>query len=48
MTVQNYMIAGQTLWVVDEQEATKIPLSDLDLDATRRENQANGVRFLLR
>jgi|RhiMetdeSRZDD1v2_1073273.scaffolds.fasta_scaffold543111_2 hypothetical protein len=46
LNVQNYMIVGDTLWVVDEQAATKIPLSDLDLDATRRENRERGVRFL--
>jgi hypothetical protein len=44
--IQNYMIVGQTLWVVDEQNSTKIPLSDLDLDATRKENRERGIRFL--
>jgi hypothetical protein len=44
--VESYVITGQTLWLVDEQNATMIPLSDLDLDATRRENRERGVRFL--
>jgi hypothetical protein len=43
--IQNYAIIGQTLWVLDQTASTKIPLSDLDLDATQRENQARGMRF---
>ena len=46
LNIVNYMIVGETLWVADEQSATKIPLSDLDLDATRKENRGRGVRFL--
>ncbi|HYR90523.1 MAG TPA: hypothetical protein VE422_41030 [Terriglobia bacterium] len=46
LSIVNYMIVGETLWVADEQAATKIPLSDLDLDATRKENRERGVRFL--
>ena len=47
MDIQNYAIIGQTLWVLDEGTATKIPLSDLNLDATQAENRSRGVRFLL-
>src|ERR1041385_2172094 len=36
MEVRNYAIIGETLWVLDEKVATKIPLSDLDLDATQK------------
>jgi len=43
--IQNYAIIGQTLWVLDQRTSTKIPLSDLDLDATKRENSAHGMRF---
>src|SRR5581483_4539408 len=43
--VQNYAIVGETLWVLDEKNSSKIPLSDLDLDATQKENRAHGVRF---
>jgi hypothetical protein len=47
MDVQNYAIIGQTLWVLDEGTATKIPLSDLDLDTTQAENRSRGIRFLM-
>ena len=45
MDIQNYAIVGDTLWVLDAGVATKIPLSDLDLDATQKENHSRGVRF---
>ena len=44
--VQNYAIVGETMWVLDERNSSKIPLSDLDLEATRRENRGN-LRFSL-
>jgi hypothetical protein len=44
-TVLNYVIVGQTLWALDEKAAAKIPLSDLDLDASQKENRSQGVRF---
>jgi hypothetical protein len=44
--IQNYAIVGQTLWVLDERNSSKIPLSDLDLDATQKENRARGLRFV--
>jgi hypothetical protein len=47
MEVQNYAIIGETLWVLDEKVATKIPLSELDLDATQKENRSRGVRFTI-
>jgi len=47
MEIQNYAIVGQILWVVDENAATKIPIADLDLDATQNENRQRGVRFPL-
>lgn len=43
--VQNYAIIGQTLWVLSEQRSRKIPLSDLDLDATVRLNEQRGGEF---
>jgi hypothetical protein len=43
--IQNYAVIGQTLWILDQRATTKIPLSDLDLDATQRENAARGTRF---
>ena len=47
LEIQNYAIIGQTLWVLDERNSTKIALSDLDLSATDRENRARGLRFSL-
>ena len=40
--VQNYGIVGQTLWILDEQRARKVPLSELDLAATRNANEDRG------
>jgi hypothetical protein len=43
--VQNYAIVGQSLWIFDEQRATKVPLSSLDLEATRKTNDERGIEF---
>jgi len=43
--VRNYAISGGTLWVLNEQAAKKIPLAQLDLDATARMNDNRGVDF---
>jgi len=43
--VTNYAITGGTLWVFNEQRARKIPLGELDLDATRSVNDERGVQF---
>ena len=43
--IQNYAVVGQTLWVLDENKSTKIPLSELDLDAIQRENRGRSVRI---
>jgi hypothetical protein len=45
--VQNYAIVGKTIWVFNEARAKKIPLSDLDLAATRRSNEDRGIDFVL-
>ena len=47
VSIQNYAIVGSMLWVLDERTSTKIPLADLDLDATQKINRGNGVRFSL-
>ena len=41
--VRNYAIVGKTLWAFTEQRARKIPLSDLDVEATRKVNADRGV-----
>jgi hypothetical protein len=45
--VQNYAIVGQTFWVFTEQRTKKIPLSSLDIPATKRANDDRGVDFQL-
>jgi hypothetical protein len=43
--VRNYAISGGTLWVLSDQAAKKIPLTQLDLDATVKMNDDRGVDF---
>jgi len=44
--VRNYAISGGTLWVLnDHQAGKKIPLAQLDLDATVKMNDDRGVDF---
>ena len=42
---QNYAIVGQTLWMLTEQRARKVSISDLDVEATRKVNADRGVEF---
>jgi hypothetical protein len=44
--VQNYAVLGQTLWVFADQATRRIPLTDLDLDATKKLNDERGVDFV--
>jgi hypothetical protein len=43
--IQNYAIVGQTLWNFSSQHTEKIPLADLDLQATTKANEDQGVTF---
>ena len=43
ISAQNYAIAGQTLWILDEHAARRFALDQLDADATQQTNAANGV-----
>jgi hypothetical protein len=45
--VKNYAIIGKTLVVIADERQRKIPLSDLDLDATTKLNEERGVDFQL-
>ena len=45
--VQGYAIVGQTLWILTEQSSTRVPITDLDLEATQNLNSERGVRFLV-
>jgi hypothetical protein len=43
--IHNYAIVGETLWNFNPQHTQKIPLSDLDIPATTKENDERGVDF---
>ena len=45
--VQNYAIVGETIWTFTTQRTQKIPLSDLDIEATQKANDERGVDFRL-
>jgi hypothetical protein len=45
--VRNYAIVGQTLWALTEQRSHKIPISDLDIEATKKANADRGVEIRL-
>jgi hypothetical protein len=47
MEIHDYAIADQTLWIFMERGSTRIPITDLDLEATRDVNAEKGVRFPL-
>jgi hypothetical protein len=47
LEVHNYAIVGDTVWVLSDKAARKVPLSDLDLNATTKENDARGITFKL-
>ncbi len=43
--IQNYAVVGQTLWVLTQQRARRIPIAELDVPATERANEARGIEF---
>jgi hypothetical protein len=43
--VGNYAIVGSTLFEFGSGRSHKIPLADLNLDATQKENDTRGVVF---
>jgi hypothetical protein len=45
LEVENYAIVGSTLYDLTEGRRHKIPLSDLDLDATTKQNGDRGIDF---
>jgi hypothetical protein len=47
LEVDNYAIAGQTLYDLTPGRSQKIALSDLDLSATQKQNQSQGAMFEL-
>jgi len=42
---RNYAIVGQTLWIYTEQDSKKVPLAELDVNATKNANAERGVVF---
>ena len=47
LEVENYAIVGQTLFDLTPGHARKVPLSELDLPATRKQNEDQGIVFQL-
>jgi hypothetical protein len=47
MEVGNYAIVGETLFDLTPGHARRVALADLDLDATRKQNEDHGVVFEL-
>ncbi|HTC94162.1 MAG TPA: hypothetical protein VK699_12050 [Terriglobales bacterium] len=45
--VHNYAIAGTTLWILNERQAKKVLISELDVPATQAANAERGVEFAL-
>jgi hypothetical protein len=43
--IQNYAMVGDTLWILTEQRARKIAVSDLDMETTKKENGERGLEF---
>jgi len=47
MDIGNYAIVGSTLFDLTAGHPRRIPLADLDLDATRKQNDDRGITFQL-
>lgn len=47
LEVENYAIVGQTLYDLTPGHPRKVPISDLDLGATRKQNEDQGIVFQL-
>jgi hypothetical protein len=47
LDVGNYAIVGSTLFDLTPGHSRKVPLSDLDLEATRQQNDERGITFQL-
>ncbi len=46
-TVRNYAVVGNTIWILNDRSARKVLLSELDVAATQRVNDENGVELHL-
>lgn len=45
LSVKNYAISGDTIWVMDDHNPKKVPLAKIDIAATQKINDQNGVEF---
>ncbi len=45
LEANNYAVVGQTLWVLNSQQAQKYPVSQLDVEESRRLNAERGIDF---
>ena len=45
--VENYAVVGQTIWIFNQSHARKVQLSDLNLAATKRDNEDRGIEFVV-
>ena len=45
LEVENYAVVGQTLYDMTPGHSGKVPLADLDLSATQKQNQSAGAAF---
>jgi hypothetical protein len=45
LEIGNYAIVGSTLFDLTPGHSRRVPLSDLDLDATKKENDDHGILF---
>jgi hypothetical protein len=42
-----YALVGKTLWILDSTTAAKIPITDVDVEATRKANLDRGVNVVI-
>jgi hypothetical protein len=45
--ISNYAIVGKTIWIFNESHARKVALADLNLEATKRDNEDRGIEFVV-
>jgi hypothetical protein len=46
-TVENYAVSDGTVWIFNQHRTRKVPLSQIDVAATQRDNEARGGEFIV-
>jgi len=46
-TVENYAVSDGTVWIFNQHRTRKVPLSQIDVPATQRDNDARGGEFIV-